>query len=106
MSANEIHKGDVGTTITITIYEGSTTVDISAANTTTSRVFLLKDSNNNIQTLTASFVGSGTAGGLVFTSTASTFATDGAFELQAVITLGANVFHTDIHKFTVYPNIS
>jgi len=106
MAADEIHVGDVGVEFTVTIMDGSSTVDISTINTTTGRQFLFRDSNGNVSTVTAALVGTGSTGSLIYTSTSSTFATDGAYSLQAVITLGNNTFHTDIYKFTVHPNLS
>lgn len=106
MAADEIHVGDVGTELRATIYDGSTTVDISGANTTTARLFYLKNSAGTVSTLTASFLsGSGTAGGLVFTSTSSTFDTSGSYELQARVTISGKTFSSDIYKFTVFPNL-
>lgn len=105
MAQNEIHKGDIGTEITVTIMDTGTAVDISAINTTTGRQFLIKDSNANVSTLTAALVGGGTSGGMIFTSTSTTFATSGTYQLQAVVAFGNKTFYTDIYKFTVYPNL-
>lgn len=98
----EIHVGDIGTVLQATVYDGSTTVDLSVS---TERLFLLKNSAGTVQTLTAALAGSGTSGVLKFTSTAATFDTSGTYQLQAKITFGSNVFSSDVLSFRVYPNI-
>ena len=107
MAQNEIHKNDAGFEWTINIQDSGTAIDISNANTTTSRLVYIKDSAGNVSTLTASFVNAGTDGALIFTSTSSTFGTSGSYQLQVVLTLGttSSIFYSDIHKFTVYPNL-
>lgn len=106
MAADEIHKGDTGTEITATIYDGTTVVDLSGINTSTGRLFYLQDSNGNVSTLTASIVGSGTSGGLIFTSASGTFATSGTYKLQAVITFSGKTFSSDVYTFKVHPNLA
>lgn len=106
-SDSEIHKNDVGTVFTITIKDSGTAVDVSSANTTTSRIILLKDPDGNVHTNTASFSGSGTAGILLFTTTTGLIDTAGTWEIQAKITLATatSVFYTDVQEFNVYENL-
>lgn len=108
MGANEIHVGDIGTVMTATIFDGTSTVDISSATGASSKYFLLcpPDTTTSV-TVTASFIGgSGTNGVLGFTSAADTFTTVGAWKLQAWVTLGTGTFHSDVYKFNVFENLA
>jgi len=104
---DEIHKGDVGTVLTATIYDGTSTVDLSAATGANDKLFILVDPVGNVSTLTASFVGgSGTSGVVGFTTTASTLNTIGTWRIQAWVTLGSNLFHSSIYNFVVHANLA
>lgn len=107
MAANEIHVGDAGTVFTINVLDGTTAVDLSSANTSTSRLIYFIDSSGNTSTANALFSGSGTAGVLLFTTTASTFNTSGSWKMQLALILGTTTaaFRTDVYRFTVYPNL-
>lgn len=107
MAVDEIHTGDAGTVFTINVLDGTTAVDCSSANTTTSRLIYFIDSSGITSTANAVFSGSGTAGVLLFTTTASTFNTSGAWKMQLALILGTTTaaFRTDIYKFTVHPNL-
>lgn len=102
MSANEIHKGDIGTVISITIKDSATAVDISGA---TTKYFVLQHPGSSLTTITANFTGSGTAGTINFTSTSSHFDTTGTFKLQVHIADATGTWRSDIYEFFVYPNL-
>lgn len=102
MSVNEIHKGDVGTVFTATIKDSGTAIDLSASLT---KYFVLRKPDSTLTTITANFVGSGTSGGINFTSTSSHFDTTGVYKLQAYISDGTKTWRTDIYEFFVYPNL-
>ena len=102
MSANEIHKGDIGTVLTITIKDSATAVDISGA---TTKNFVLKKPGGSLTTITANFTGSGTSGVVNFTSTSSHFDTTGTYQLQVYIADATGTWRTDIYSFFVYPNL-
>lgn len=104
MSADEIHVGDKGTQFNVTLYDGTSVVDISLA---TAKTFEFQRPDGTTTTLTASFTGSGTAGGLTYTiDTTTTLDTDGKWKLQAVVTFASSKFHSDITEFRVHPNLS
>jgi hypothetical protein len=104
MSQDEIHIGDKGTQFNITLYDGTSVVDIS---TSTGRTFEFLSPTGTVTTVTASFVGSGTAGGLTYTTESTTaFPVDGQWKMQAVVTFANSLFHSDILTFNVYPNLS
>lgn len=102
MSNNEIHVGDQATVFTITLYDGTSAVDISGA---TGKAFVFTSPDGTTSTITVNFVGGGTAGSLVYTTTASTFSNEGLWKMQAVVTFATSKFHSDIHQFVVYPNL-
>lgn len=103
MALNQIHKNDVGIVLTMTFKNSGTALDVSSADTTTSRILVFKDSDGNLDTQTANLLGTGSTGVMTFTTTSSEFNTTGAWELQAKVTLGTttSVFHSDIIKFDV-----
>lgn len=102
MSTNDIHVGDVGTVITATIKDSGTAVDISAM---TTKYFLLRQPGGTTTTISASFVGSGTAGAICFTSASAHFDAEGVYKLQAFVASASNQWHTDWAVFTVYGNL-
>ena len=102
LSANEIHKGDVGTVFTFTIKDSDTSVDISNA---TTLQFLLKGPGGTTTTISANMVGTGSTGSINFTSTAAHFDTSGTYKLQGVVADTSGSWHTDVYEFFVWPNI-
>ena len=102
MSANEIHKGDVGTIIRITLKDGSTVVDISA--TTTKQLIFGKPCGAASVTKTASFYTDGTDGILQYTTESGFLDTIGIWTVEAYIEFGGGTqkWHSDISEFNVY----
>lgn len=104
MSANEIHVGDKGTVFNVTLYDGTSVVDISTA---TAKTLEFKMPTNTVFTVAAAFVGSGTAGGISYTvDTTTVLAIDGKWKMQAVITFANSKFRSDIYEFRVFSNLS
>lgn len=102
MAANEIHVGDVGTTIVVTVKDGSSVVDMSGA---TGKFLYLKPTNGTLLTKTASFYTDGSDGKIKYTTIAGDMSIPGPWELQAYVQFGSNSWKSDVKKFTVYPNI-
>lgn len=104
MSADEIHVGDKGTQFTVTLYDGTSVVDLSAA-TNISLEFKLP--TGTVATSTGTITGSGTAGMFSFTvDTSTTWAVDGKWRMQAVVSFSSSKFRSDIYEFRVFPNLS
>lgn len=104
MSADEIHVGDKGTQFVVTLYDGTTVVDIS---TSSARTLEFKMPTGTVFTVTATLSGSGTSGAMSYTiPTTTTLATDGRWKLQAVVEFATSKFRSDIYEFRVYPNLS
>ncbi len=106
MASDEIHVGDIGTVITTVIYDGTSIVDISTANTTTARLIVFGKPDGTFSTQGASFTGTGSDGSMAFTVNTSTFwDAEGAWRLQAIVYLGTSKFSSDVHDFKVYKNL-
>ena len=104
MSADEIRVGDKGTQFQVTLYDGTSVVDISAS---TSRTFEFKMPTQTVFTVTASLSGSGTSGALTYTvDTTTVLAIDGKWKMQAVINFASSRFRSDIYEFRVHPNLT
>lgn len=104
MSADEIHVGDKGIQFNITLYDGTSVVDLSGS---TARTFEFKSPTGTVSTVTASLLNSGTTGGLTYIiPTTTVLSIDGQWKMQAVVSFASSIFHSDIKPFNVYPNLS
>lgn len=104
MNLEEIHIGD-STEFRLTVYDGTSTVDISGANTTTARVVTFKKPTGTYTTQVAAFVGSGTAGVCAFTATTGFLDVAGEWGLQLKLTVSNGTFYSNVYRFNVYENI-
>jgi hypothetical protein len=102
LSANEIHKNDIGTVFTATIKDGSVTVDLSAL---TTRVFIFKKPSGSTTTLSATVADSGTSGIMSVTAPSGLFDTTGSYEMQAKVSNASATFFSDTYKFKVFDNL-
>lgn len=102
MAADEIHVGDKGTRITVVFYDGSTVVDVSGASTK-EIIFLAPDGDHSH--CAATYTTDGTDGSIYYDTVAATFDEDGDWALQGHVVIGDSEWHSDVHRFTVYPNI-
>lgn len=106
MGQNEIHIGDIGTEFVATIKDSGAAINISGANTTTSRRFLFEKSNGSTSSETASFVTDGTDGKLSFTTSSGFLDIAGDWRLQAKIILNsATTNYSSIFGFRVHKNL-
>jgi hypothetical protein len=103
MSQDEIHVGDKGTAFNVTLYDGTTAVDISLA---TSKVFVFEKPSGTKMSVTATVSGTGSLGTMTWSvPTTTTIDEDGEWRLQAKVGFSDSSYHTDITRFTVYPNL-
>lgn len=99
----EIHVGDTGTLIEVTIMDGSDIVPLQAA--TVKKYHFLKP-DGSVLTVNASFKTDGSNGILTYTSLASTFSLPGQYSIQAEVTLPSGTWKSEWAEFVVYPNIA
>ena len=99
--SDEVHIGDVGTVIKLTIEENGTAIDVTAA---TSIIVDFERPDGSTLTLTG-YIFSGTSGIVAYDSLAATFDQAGPWRAQARVVLGAATWRSSIAKFNVYGNL-
>jgi len=102
MAANEIHKDDYGTVFTITIKDGDSAVDISAA---TIKKLIFQDPDGRATEKDAEFSTDGSDGIITYTTKVGDLYKAGLWKLQARITGNTGTWSSDIDEFTVYDNL-
>jgi hypothetical protein len=101
----EVHVGDVGCTIQLTLMDGTSVVDVSSANVT--KDIKLTDPGGNTATKAASFVTDGTDGAIDWTTTVvGDLDEAGTWKAQAYLSLTTWTGHSAVATFRVYPNLS
>ena len=100
MSSNELHVGDVGIPLTLTITEDSVAVDVSAATTT----ITFTQPDDTVVTKTGVFVTDGTDGQVKYVVEADFLSLSGWWRMQAFVDWGDTEYYSDIAEFRVYPN--
>ena len=103
MAANEIHKNDIGTKFLVTIYDGSSAVNVTSA-TSTKQIIFTKPSGTKM-TKSASFNNDGTDGKIYYTSVADDLDEIGTYEIQGKVVITDGTFYTDIQTFKVHRNL-
>ena len=106
MGANEIRKSDIGTQFTVTIKDGASVVDISAASGVADKQITFKKPGGDTLTKNAAFVNTGTDGKMKYTTVSGDLNKDGTWRLQGKVAIGGNSWSTDIHTFKVHKNLS
>lgn len=99
---DEIHKGDVGTILRVTVTDDGAAVDISAA---TTKQLWLRSPSGAVSTKTATFTGSGTDGKLQYTTIAGDLSSTGDWQIQAYCVFSSSSFLSQIGTFTVCENL-
>lgn len=102
MPANEIHKNDVGTIFTITVYDGSSVADISTA---TDKRIIFRKPDGSALTVSGSFYSNGSDGKLTYTFGSGELAVDGRWRMQAYLTFPSGNWYSDITVFRVHDNL-
>ena len=104
MAANEIHVDDIGTKFIVTIKDGTSVVNISAA--TTKEILFKKPSGIKL-TKAAAFETDGTDGVISYTTIDTELDETGTYKIQAHVVLSVgNEFHSDISTFKVHRNVT
>jgi hypothetical protein len=102
MIVEEIHVADAGTVFQVTIKDGNTPVDISAA--TVKQIKFQKKGSSTV-TKDAIFATNGEDGILEYTTVAGDFASAGTWQLQAHVKTPSGEWSSNIIPFTVFPNL-
>lgn len=101
--SQEIHVGDVGTILEVTVTDSGVAVNLSSA--TTKEIFLSKP-NGVVITKTAAFVSNGSDGKLQYTTIIGDLDQHGIWKLQVKVALPTGTWQSDIQEFRVYPNLN
>jgi hypothetical protein len=100
--ASEIHVGDIGTILRVTIYDGTEIVDVSNVDSKT--IYLQKPTGATL-TKTAVYYTDGTDGIIQYVTEDGDLDQAGTWQIQAKIDFGTDVFNTNIEKFKVLRNL-
>ena len=100
---SDIHKGDIGTVLILTIMDGSAIVDISSASVM--KINLVSPTTVKT-THTATHTTDGTDGKMEYETTAANILSEiGAWQWQGLVTLPSGTWRTSVLTFTVLDNL-
>ena len=99
----EIHEGDEGTYLWVTVSNSGIPVDLSAA--TTKEIFLCRP-DNSVMVKTADFKTDGTDGILQYVSLATDFDQVGTWELQGHVAVDSGEWKSSVEEFEVHKNLA
>lgn len=100
--ASEIHVGDVGTQLIMTVKDDGAVVDISSASSLT---VILKKPDGQTYTKTGILLNDGTDGKMYYTSVNGDFNAAGSYKIQGIVGLSGGVYYTSISTFKVHCNL-
>lgn len=100
--ASEIHVGDVGTQLIMTVKDDGEIVDISSAS---SLIVVLKKPDGQSYQKTGTIYTDGTDGKMYYVAVNGDFNAAGNYKIQAIVTLSNGTFYSSISTFKVYCNI-
>ncbi len=100
--ASEIHVGDVGTQLIMTVKDDGVVVDISGASILQ---VILKKPDGQTYTKTGILYTDGTDGKMYYTSVDGDFNAAGNYKLQGKVVLAGGTYYTSISDFKVYCNL-
>ncbi len=104
MAEDEIHKGDIGTIIELTIKDGTIIVDISGA--TTKQIFFRKPDETTVLTKTGTLTTDGTDGKVRYTTISGDLDEVGVWQVQAHVITPAGEWRSDIKDMSVHDNLA
>jgi hypothetical protein len=100
--ASEIHVGDVGTQLIMTVKDDGVVVDISSAS---SLSVIIKKPDGVNYTKIGTLLNDGTDGKMYYTSVNGDFNAAGNYKIQGIVTLPGGTFYTSISTFKVFCNL-
>lgn len=102
-TSTDMHVGDIGTVLEVTLYDSGSVVDVSSA---TVKQIILEKPDGTAVTKTASFTTDGADGKLRYTTIANDLDAPGDWNLQVYVEMPAGKWKSDVGVFTVLPNLS
>ena len=102
MMVEEIHCNDIGTKFLVTVKDGTSTVDISAAS---EKKLIFKRGNGSVVEKAATFDTDGTDGKLSYITTSGDLSSIGSWKIQAKVILPTGTWRSNTTGFTVYANL-
>jgi hypothetical protein len=100
--ASQIHVGDTGTQLIVTVYDDGVIVDISTASTIQ---ILLKNPSGVTSTHNASLFTDGEDGVMYYASAPGDFSEPGVYKIQGKVVLSGGTYFTSISNFRVHCNL-
>lgn len=102
MAEGEIHVGDIGTVLRVTVQDDDEVVDLSTA--TIKIIYLEKPAGTKL-TKTAVFTTDGSDGKIQYVTIAGDLDAAGWWKIQAHVTLPAGSWYSDWQPFRVHANL-
>ena len=100
--ASEIHDGDIGTKLLVTITDNDVVVDISSASILS---IFIKKPDGSILTRSGTLETNGTDGKMYYITVSGDINTAGLYKLQGRVTLSNGSFYTSTATFKVHCNL-
>lgn len=100
----EVHVGDIGTALRITLTEDCTTI-LNLTGSSSITMYLLKP-DASVLTVTASTVGSPVDGIVEYLTQAGDLDQAGTWKIQVQVQFPSGTWKSNIEKFKVYPNLA
>lgn len=100
--ASEIHVGDVGTQLIMTVKDDGVVVDISSASLLQ---VIIRKPDGQSYTKTGTLYTDGTDGKMYYTSISGDFNAAGTYKIQGKVILIGGTYYTSISDFKVYCNL-
>lgn len=102
-TADEIHVGDIGTVLRVTVNDAGVARDVSSA---TVKRILLKKPDGTTLTKDAAFTTNGGNGQIQYATANGDLDQAGTWQIQAYVELTGWSGHTDAEEFEVYSNLN
>lgn len=102
--AADLHFGDIGTIIRLTITdESGVVVDVSSASV--KQVLMRSPSCADCDAHTATFTTNGTDGKIQYTTVSGDLHATGTWQIQGKVTISTGTWHSSIAEVNVVPNL-
>lgn len=100
--SSQIHVGDIGTQLVITVYDDGNVVDISGASVVN---IIIRKPDGTSEIKTANLYTDGTDGKMVYVAIAGDFNIAGNYKIQGKVMVATGTYYTSIGTFKVHCNL-